>query len=551
MRKWAWLVLPLAFLLMSAGWAVTSPAGSSPDDDYHLASIWCAAGEESGRCQRDPSDPQARLVPANVVGAADCYRFRGDQSAACTRANSTALVSTIRVNETAGLYPSGFYRLMGLLVGPDVDRSVLLMRLLNSLIAALVLAAMIGLTPRGVSSAASIAILATFVPLGLFIAASTNPSSWTMIGIAGFWAMALAWLRTPTPRSRRGVLLGVATLATAALGILSRVDANAYVVLTAIIVLILAVNSRAQVRASIGRLLVIGGICIAAFAQYLSVSSTSLVIPGMNDAGGALGSADAGIGLLMTNLVYLPVLFQGIVGGTPLGWFDTTMPPLIPVVGTLVVGALLYRGMRQANRRTLIAAGLAAAALILVPILFLQAQHLGVGEVVQPRYLLPLLTILVATISVGPRFDQSIELRRAPAFTIAAPLVISATLAFWANAQRYLIGSAAPLFDRGLVPEWQPLLVIPVGLIAVITALATAVFVAGVMLMGVTEPLIKRGARHSPAVDDLLGPPAHSIDPVRATLGVTHGATPDSKGLVGVVEEHAEVDAIRAHMQRG
>ena len=51
MRRWAWVWLPVAFFVMCAGWALTSPPGSSPDDDFHLTSIWCAAGTQDGRCE--------------------------------------------------------------------------------------------------------------------------------------------------------------------------------------------------------------------------------------------------------------------------------------------------------------------------------------------------------------------------------------------------------------------------------------------------------------------------------------------------------------------
>ena len=40
----AWLITCLAAFAALAGWSLASPAGSSPDDDYHLASIWCAQG---------------------------------------------------------------------------------------------------------------------------------------------------------------------------------------------------------------------------------------------------------------------------------------------------------------------------------------------------------------------------------------------------------------------------------------------------------------------------------------------------------------------------
>jgi len=77
--RWVWL--PLALFLACASWAITSPVGSAPDDDFHLASIWCAAGDE--RCQLDSSNPDVRLVPRNVAQAADCYRYEAAATADC------------------------------------------------------------------------------------------------------------------------------------------------------------------------------------------------------------------------------------------------------------------------------------------------------------------------------------------------------------------------------------------------------------------------------------------------------------------------------------
>ena len=44
------------------------------------------------------------------------------------------------------------------------------------------------------AAGATLAIVVTFVPLGLSLVASTNPSSWSIIGIGTFWAFALAFL---------------------------------------------------------------------------------------------------------------------------------------------------------------------------------------------------------------------------------------------------------------------------------------------------------------------------------------------------------------------
>ena len=70
MRRWAWIWLPLAFFVTCAGWALASPVGAAPDDDYHLASIWCAQGEREGVCVRPGcrAGHPARPGPGGAVG---------------------------------------------------------------------------------------------------------------------------------------------------------------------------------------------------------------------------------------------------------------------------------------------------------------------------------------------------------------------------------------------------------------------------------------------------------------------------------------------------
>ncbi|MDP2014454.1 MAG: hypothetical protein Q8L05_09535, partial [Actinomycetota bacterium] len=81
MRSRAWWLLPIAFFIMCSGWAVTSPVGSAPDDDYHLSSIWCGRGIQTGVCEQDPAYPDTFKVPRNVVDASDCFRFLPGQTA--------------------------------------------------------------------------------------------------------------------------------------------------------------------------------------------------------------------------------------------------------------------------------------------------------------------------------------------------------------------------------------------------------------------------------------------------------------------------------------
>lgn len=472
-----WLVISLAFFFVLAAWALAAPVGSAPDDDYHLASIWCAQGEQPGRCVSDPSDPDLRLVPVAVVNASECFRFEKEIPAACMTETlaDDRLVPTPRVNQTAGLYPGGFYSVMGLLVGPDVERSVHLMRLLSAALGALVLAALLRLTPLGVSSAGSVAIIATFVPLGLFTVASTNPSSWTLLSIATVWAFAWSWLRHPRALDRRGVLLAGATVGTALMALTSRVDANAYLVLALVLAVILA--GWRHSRTTLGRALVLSALAVVAGIVYLTHSPVDVV--GVAGPGEALGTAESGAGLLLSNLVELPSLWIGAVGDWPLGWVDTVMPTLVPVVGILVIGGLLLHGLGVMWPRKAVVAGLAAAALVAVPMAFLYAQRLLVGQMIQPRYVLPLLTLTVAMTLLGVRAGRPLWLQPAQAWAIGTGLVISATLAFWVNLHRYAFGAGIGLLPRSVAAAWSP----PVPMLALLSvaALAGTVLVAGIL----------------------------------------------------------------------
>ena len=408
-------------------------------------------------------------MPAPVVQSAVCYAFKPDVTASCQDAvlASTDLAGTQHINQIDGLYPGAYYQVMALLVGPDVEQSVLVMRLVNALLATLLLAAVLRLLPAGLAAAATLAVVVTFVPLGLSLVASTNPSSWSIIGIGTFWAFALAFLRRPSLRDRRGVLIATAMVVSAAMAIAARVDSAAYVAITAVVVVTLAGWRSSMARP--WRTALVGLLALAGALTYLNRGQA------LTGGDQTLGTADAGAGLLLTNLAYLPVLVQGAVGGWNLSWNDVLMPPLVPVVGVLVLGALAYRGLLDTWPRKLWATGLALLALVAVPIAYLQSQRLGVGEVVQPRYLLPLLTLLVGVLCLGPRLGTPLRLPRVPAVLLGLGLSVSAVLGYWAYLHRFVAGAGVGLFDPAVVTSAEA------GPLLLVTAVATALLVVGVV----------------------------------------------------------------------
>lgn len=469
--RWRWLWIPIAFLITTAGWAVSSPVGSAPDDDFHLASIWCSAG--SPFCE-EGTNPETRELPRNVAQAAYCYRYDSSQTADCTAetVTDTSLVPVTHVNQVESLYPTGYYRVMSLMVSDDVERSVLLMRLANALLVSVLLALLLRTAPAGIGFATSAALAITFVPLGLFVVGSTNPSAWAVPGLLLFWGYALSLLRRGDWRSRRTWLLAAGTVITGMMTITARVDSAAYLVVAVLVVGTL--TGPHLLRRNLWSSSLVAVLGLIGAVTYLTFET-----PGGGGGEATMGTADRGLGLLLTNAAYLPVLIQGAVGGLPLGWTDTVMPPFVPIAGTLTLGAAVWAGLSRIWLSKTVALVIAVSGLILIPLWFLQKEGLGVGDVVQPRYLLPLLAITVATLLVDRRPTDLLPWPRPPAWTLAILLGGSAALAFWANEHRYSYGPEAGLFDIRADPVWLgPTQISPV-LLALLVGATSLVWTIG------------------------------------------------------------------------
>ena len=104
-------------------------------------------------------------------------------SAACQDQTPDASIPTLsRAND--GLYPGGYYQLMGLLVSGRITVSVLAMRMLSWVMCIGLLGAAAALAARPVRRALLIGVLATAVPMAIYLFASVNPSGLCIAAIA-------------------------------------------------------------------------------------------------------------------------------------------------------------------------------------------------------------------------------------------------------------------------------------------------------------------------------------------------------------------------------
>jgi hypothetical protein len=146
----------------------------------------------------------------------------------------------------------------------------------------------------------------------------------------------------------------------------------------------------------------------------------------------------------------------------------------------LVIGFLGLTGLGRLSWPKAAAAVLIFLPMLVLPLMTLYRTRLIVGETVQPRYILPLMPILLAVLLVDRTADRSLSISRVQAVVIAVALTVANTAAIYANARRYVTGIDGPLLIDDLEWWWQS--APPPGTVAVVGGVAFAVFASALVV---------------------------------------------------------------------
>lgn len=467
-----WLA-PLLALLALGSWALASPVGSSPDDDYHLASIWCAAGDRTSLCEEGTSEG-TRLVSSSLLTAA-CFARDSTASGACQTGlfDNGTLVESSRGN-FAGEYPPVYYGTMSLLASDDVQTSVIAMRLLNVALFVGLTTLLAVLLPTALRHTLIGAWLITVVPLGLFLIASINPSAWAVIGVGSAWIAVLGYLDTV---GRRRWALAAVFGAAALMAIGSRADAAIYLALAVAAMLFLRFRPD---RSFLIAAILPGAVLIAALIAGLSTGQVGAAVNGFGGVASSVPdpavtsgpmppffsgpaappevveAAAAGgstIGLLFSNLVNAPSLWAGVFGSWSLGWFDTEMPYIVALGGVGVFAAVTFAGIAIISWRKALITAAAVAAIWVIPVFTLTRGGDMVGVEVQPRYLLPFIVVVAgfALLAVDGRMLRLTLLQR---ILVIGTSIGTQSLALYYTMRRFVTGDDVNGLDLGAGAEW-------------------------------------------------------------------------------------------------
>ena len=440
---------PIFALIALTAWVFASPIGSSPDDDFHLASIWCANSANTDACLPGPKASE-RIVPSEIKNSS-CYAYRPNVSASCEQqylaAGSKPSVTTSR-GDFQNNYPPVYYATMSVLVSSNIPVSVLLMRVLNVVLLIGLTTALFLLLPVHRRSTLLWAWMLTTVPLGLFLIASNNPSSWAITGIGSAWIALLGYFETAGRRRvGLGVLFGIAAL----MAVGSRGDSALFLVLS---VLIVGGLTFSRERGYLLRAILPVAFVIAGIYFFLASGQSAVAATGLGSASVASSSPPVNTTtLLFKDLINVPQLWAGVFGTWNLGWLDTAMPALVAFAGVVAFVGITFSGLARLWWQKIVAVCVLLAALWLIPTYVLVKGNNEVGQNVQPRYLLPLI-VMFAGVILLTRAGEPLRIVRAQRIPVMVGLAIAQCIALYFNLHRYVDGANGHGFDLDANIKW-------------------------------------------------------------------------------------------------
>lgn len=510
LRPWVWLALAVCGALTLACWGASTPTGSSPDDDFHLASIWCADGPAPGAVAGDVcTEVNGHRSPGTVVrvlpeavSLADCrtwfssiaacqaYKvsqvcdhYTGPPSPVCT---GTLEPGTGAHAANDGLYPPGFYRAMHVFTSGDVTASIVWMRVANALLAMVLIGlAFLVSEARSRSAYALTVLVGLCTPIGLVFIPSSNPTSWSVIGLGCLWLFVLTFMSTTSPWRRWLALVG--SLVAWTLPVAARADAPA---LAALIVASAAVVGNGGLTLS-RKAVVPALLLVASGVMFVVGSGTSVAASGISTVAAGDGSSPpaATVASMAHNAAHPVALFaRNLLGLWPYerdmfteGRWTWILPAGIVLL--LLCAVVLYRGWQRTAYVGVLLASLA------IPLYVAQRSHLSVSIwYLQRRYLFPLMlgVIGLAFLAVARRgWVERVARRRWVPITLWALLSVIASMALHLEILRYVVGWHLYQFDLDVHRIWwwtdsplSPMAVWVVGSVAMSGLIALVLHIA-------------------------------------------------------------------------
>ena len=435
------VLMALLLFITFAAWSMSSAVGGSPDEDFVLTSIWCGSEGNPPYCRKDVDRPSAMILPIMAAEPSLCLQQLGaDYSAKCQESIYNQEISTDLFNDD--LYPTRYFEVQRNLVSNDVEVSVLKMRFLNSLIAAVLVVVATSLY-KNTNLDMLFFWLIAITPVSSYLITSINTSSWALIGTSCF-VFALV------SRPQSSVNLKLDFLA----------------ILFATLSLWISNSSRSESKFSIFILLLVIYLSKSDFSKaklpkvFLKATATALVlICFVYVALKSLGTYDfftrqrsisdreikvSAENLIIQNLLNLPRFFTGFFGSWGLGSFElklTSTAWLFAFQGFIIIAIFTY--LKSSKHLRFVFCTLFVIMFFAI-LCAHQYKFLIIGEQIQPRYFLPFFlgAVIIVSSNKSAPFPNSLVMISAILATTSNSIALRDTIRRYTTGRDVLISKS-------------------------------------------------------------------------------------------------------------
>ena len=305
----------------------------------------------------------------------------------------------------------------------------------------------------------------TSIPLGLFLFASTNPSSWASAGLAALLPGVIGLFAADTMKRAVPAVASVALAMTLILS--SRADAAAM----AAVFLLWSALVLTRRKGQIPQALICVGVAVLAAMTYRTVSMGKALTEGITGE-----SPSRSLALMWSNALQIPSLWAGTTGvNWGLGWLDTGLPAFVWVPAMLVVGGLLFIAIERLSLTKGLLVLPVLGMLLFLPWYTLQQSNAVVGGYFQPRYLLPLVMLFMG-IMLAPINTNRLHLTKSQQVLGALACSIASSVALHVQIRRYVTGLDVSHPNLNISIEWWRFPISPMGTWLIGTLAGCALF---------------------------------------------------------------------------
>jgi hypothetical protein len=451
------VALALGVFTLLVAWGLSSPPGSTPDDDYHTISILCADSDNEF-CQILETDPDGNPIKAIVPlrAANNCFftSFPSkDGSCISQQSGLKAETTRISIDHVIGFY----YTVMNRFLGSDYETSIRDMRIFNAFIfSALLFLALLTGVPR-IRRGVVLLVLTALIPLAAFFVPSINPTSWAITGVVFCWVFLYSLIQLVRPSRNwwriAGASCGLFLSLVVALG--GRKDPQIYLIVIFIATIILMWP---RFSTKIKWLLVAMTGVIGTAGYVIQADRIAGVTP-------VIYKSFFNPGILVESLVELPSVIAGTIGSSAplfrninffyygIGWHEVQMPASVILITLATLGGLVFTFLPGAQKRQLVAVGFVVVLMVATQMYVVAVAVGQYSPNVTPRYMAPLfLTSVVmffSLVKVGRKFPS-----RGQAVWLFVAMPLASSIALLTTIRRYTNGQAETWFKLFFEPNW-------------------------------------------------------------------------------------------------